>query len=388
MGPQLRAVDDSSVFIRTRLRFAPAPEGAPDCVVQHERALHERALHERTPNERTLSLAPAPEALTVWAVSDGRPSVDDQVMGLAEAVARLAPAHIERKVVRWKNKSFGRRPTWMQFEPHTKLAADADPIEGPWPDLWIAAGRATLPFSLRVKRWSEGHSFVVQAQDPRWSPNRFDAVIPPRHDRVRGKNVIEITGAAHRVTPRALKRAYDHAFETFESLPRPRVGVFVGGGARRFDVSEDRARKLAAEIALAVETEGGSVMLAFAPQTPEPARDIISARLGALPSVIWDGSGEDPRLGFLAAADYVLVSEDQLGVASEAAVTGAPVFVLKIDGYDAGRRRFHEELEKLDVARPFGGQLYRWAYEPLSETDRAAARILRRLRDRENTPAA
>jgi len=48
-----------------------------------------------------------------------------------------------------------------------------------------------------------------------------------------------------------------------------------------------------------------------------------------------------------------------------------------------GRRRFHEELERLEVARPFGGQLYRWTYEPLNETDRAAGRILRRLRDRE-----
>lgn len=362
-------MDDSSVFIRTRLRFAAAPDGG------------------LVPLPQARSLAPAPQPLTIWAVSDGRPSVEDQVLGLAEAIARLAPAHIERKTIRWKDRGFGRRPTWMQIEPQTRLAADADAIAAPWPDLWIAAGRATLPFSLRMKRWSKGETFVVQAQDPRCSPARFDAVVPPRHDRVRGQNVIEITGAAHRVTPRALKGAYDRAFETFESLPRPRVAVFIGGGSRRFDVSEDRARKLAAEIALAVETEGGSVMLAFSPQTPEPARDILTARLGALPSVVWDGTGDDPRLGFLAAADYVLTSEDLLGVASEAAVTGAPVFVVKIDGYDANRRRFHEELEKLDVARPFGGQLYRWAYEPLSETDRAAARILRRFRDRETSPA-
>ena len=285
--------------------------------------------------------------------------------------------------MRWKEKGCtaagrpGCRSSRAPASPPTR-----DPIEPPWPDLWIAAGRATLPFSLRLRRWSEGRTLVVQAQDPRWPAGRFDAVVPPRHDRVRGRNVIEITGAAHRVTPRALKTAYDRAFETFESLPRPRVAVFVGGGSRRFDVSEDRARKLAAEIALAVETEGGSVMLAFSPRTPEPARDIIAARLGALPSVIWDGAGDDPRTGFLAAADYVLVSEDLHGVAGEAAVTGAPVFVLKIDGFDAGRRRFHDELEKLEVARPFGGQLYRWAYEPLNETDRAAQRILRRPRDR------
>ncbi|HWE46614.1 MAG TPA: mitochondrial fission ELM1 family protein [Caulobacteraceae bacterium] len=374
-------MDDSSVFIRARLRFAPATDGATIPVQKGPPFIVADAV---VPFQEERTFATAPQPLTIWAVSDGRPSVDDQVMGLAEAVARLTPAHVERKILRWKDKGFARRPTWMQFEPRGKLA---DPLDGPWPDLWIAAGRATLPFSLRVKTWSQGRSFVVQAQDPRWSPKRFDAVIPPRHDRVRGGNVIEITGQPHRVTALALKRAYDAAYETFESLPRPRVAVLVGGGANRFDVSEDRARKLAAEIALAVETEGGSVMLAFSPDTPEPARDIIARRLASLPSLVWDGAGDDPRVGFLAAADYVLVSEDLLGAASEAAVTGAPVFVLKIDGYDANRRRFHEELEKLDVARPFGGQLYRWAYEPLNETDRAAARILRRLRDRE-TPLA
>jgi mitochondrial fission protein ELM1 len=357
-------VDDSSVFIRTRLSFRPATVEVP-------------AVEPPRP------LAPAPPALSIWAVSDGRPSVQDQALGLAEAIARLTPAHITPKSIRWRDPGFGRKPTWLQFEPRKQLAEGADDFEGPWPDLFIGAGRAALPFALRMKRWSKGATFVVQAQDPRWPPHLFDAVIPPRHDKVRGPNVIEITGAAHRVTPQALKAAYDAAFETFESLPRPRVAVLIGGGTKRFDISPERAQRLAAEIALAVESEGGSVMLAFTPQTPEPARDLLTARLRRLPSVVWDGQGADPHVGFLAAADYVLVSEDAVGLASEAGATGAPVFILKIDGLDLGRRRFHDELEKLDVARPFGGQLYRWSYEPLNETDRAAARILRRYRDRE-----
>jgi mitochondrial fission protein ELM1 len=157
--------------------------------------------------------------------------------------------------------------------------------------------------------------------------------------------------------------------------------VLIGGGARRLDISTERATRLAAEIALAVESEGGSVMLAFSPTTPEPARDVIAARLSKLPSIIWDGCAPDPTLGYLAAADFVLVTEDLVKRACEAASTGAPVFTLKIDGCDLGNRRFQEELQKLDVARPFGGQLYRWSYEQLHETDRAAVRILRRLRD-------
>jgi mitochondrial fission protein ELM1 len=362
-------VDDSSPIIRAKLSFRPAPVAEPAEPVADAAAV------------RLQALGFASEPLTIWAVSDGRPAVDDQVMGLAEAIARLTPAEITRKVVRWKSSAYGRRPTILKMNPRGNLAADVEPFEPPWPDLCIAAGRASLPFSLGIRKWSKRETFVVQVQDPRWPSHMFDAVVAPRHDRVWGSNVIEVTGALHRATPQALQYAYDDAFEELESLPRPRAAVLIGGGGRKFDVSTDRAAKLAAEIALALESDGGSVMLAFSPTTPEPARDVLISRLSKLPSIIWDGRFPDPTLGFLAAADYILVTEDLVKGACEAATTGAPVFVLKIDGVDLGHNRFHDEMEKLDVARPFGGQLYDWAYEPLNETDRAAVRILRRLRD-------
>lgn len=354
-------MDDSGPLTRARLAFRPSADEDSAAKLK--------------------ALGFASEPLTVWAVSDGRPAVEDQVLGLAEAIARLTPATVERRIVKWADPAYGRRPTLFQRNPRRKLAKDVEPIAAPWPDVWLAAGRATLPFSLGMKRWSKGKSFVVQVQDPRWPSRLFDAVVAPRHDRVWGSNVIEVTGTLNRATPFALQSAYDRAFEALESLPRPRTAVLIGGGGRRLDISVERATRLAAEIALAVESEGGSVMLAFAPSTPEPARDAITARLSKLPSLVWDGRPPDPTLGFLAAADYVLVTEDLVKTACEAGSTGAPVFTLRIDGLDLGNQRFHQELQKLDVARPFGGQLYRWDYETLDETDRAAVRVLRRLRD-------
>jgi mitochondrial fission protein ELM1 len=42
-------------------------------------------------------------------------------------------------------------------------------------------------------------------------------------------------------------------------------------------------------------------------------------------------------------------------------------------------RRFHQDLEARGAARPFAGAFDRWSYEPLRETERAAAEVLRRL---------
>ena len=141
----------------------------------------------------------APRPLRIWAVSDGRAGIEAQVVGLAEAVARLKPAHIAVKRIGWK-AGLGHLP-WRLIP---TAARTGDPLGPPWPDIWIAAGRATLPLSTRVLRWSEGKTFVVQTQDPRAPLDRFDLVIPPEHDRLSGPNVFPIVGAPNRVTAERL----------------------------------------------------------------------------------------------------------------------------------------------------------------------------------------
>jgi mitochondrial fission protein ELM1 len=53
-----------------------------------------------------------------------------------------------------------------------------------------------------------------------------------------------------------------------------------------------------------------------------------------------------------------------------------------MDGTSEKFRRFHDELERLDAARPWGGTLYGWDYEPVRDTEKAAAAVLRMFRDR------
>lgn len=317
------------------------------------------------------------EPLEIWAVSDGRAGIENQVLGLAEAVARLVPARISRKHVRYK-PAYDRLPTALKLAPR-RFLADGVAVGPPWPDLWIAAGRATMPLSLRMRGWAGGETFVVQVQDPRWPAHFFDAVVPPRHDKVHGANVVEITGSPHRVTPKKLDTEYELFRDILDPLPHPRVAVLIGGRSKSFDLKPARAERLAAEIAAAVETERGSLLLTFSRRTPDAARSLLTDRLSHLPGVIWDGRPPNPYFAFLAAADYVLVTEDSTNMVTEAASTGAPLFILDMDGQSPKFRRFHEELERLDVARPFGGTLYRWEYPPLRETERAARELLDRM---------
>lgn len=317
--------------------------------------------------------------LTIWAVSDGRAGMANQALGLAEAVARRAPAEIAVRKVRWR-AGFDRLPSalkapWM-------LAPDSDRLGPPWPDLWIAAGRATLPLSRLAQRRSGGRTFVVQCQDPRWRTGRFDLVVAPRHDGIAGPNVLSITGSPNRITPERLAEAAG-AFEArLAPLPPPRVAVLVGGRSHTHDLPEAAAAALADQLAGAIAAVGGSLLLTFSRRTPEAARAAMTARLTGGPGWIWDGTGANPYFAFLHAADAVVVTTDSANMAAEAASTGKPVWIAPLpERRQAGKfARLHADLAERGATRPFAGRLDEsWTYPPLAETDRAAAEILERL---------
>ena len=319
---------------------------------------------------------------SIWAVSDGRSGIETQALGLAEAVARQVadtrrPVDLTVKRVAW-NSWIGRLPSGFNIMPRRWVSPESG-IAPPWPDLWIGAGRASLPLSVRMRRWSEGRTFVVQVQDPRRALRLFDLVIPPKHDRIQGDNVFPITGAPHRVTAERLSQDYEKFRDRLEALPGPRVAVLVGGKSKAFDLTPARAEALATILERALYQEQGSLLMTFSRRTPEAARRILTEKLARRPGMIWDGEGPNPYFAFLAAADFIAVTEDSTNMATEAASTGKPVFILRMDGQSVKMRRFHEDLEARGAARPFGDHFYRWTYEPLAETDRAAAEIVRRM---------
>jgi len=322
-----------------------------------------------------MAKAPPPE-LTIWAVSDGRAGIEAQALGLAEAVARRRPAQIVVKRIGWK-AGLGRLPWWLNPFPQLTLTANR-PVAPPWPDIWIAAGRATLPLSLRMSRWSRGQTLVVQTQDPRTSTGAFDLVVPPAHDELAGPNVFPIAGAPNRLTPERMAGDAARFQGMIEPLPHPRVAVIVGGASRAFDLSAERAAEMGREIAAAVSSAGGSVMVSFTRRTPDMARKALQEALGRLPGVIWDDRGDNPYFAFLGAADAILVTEDSTNLATDAAATGKPVHILRMEGASAKFRKFHEDLQRRGVSRPFSGRLESWSYTPLAETDRAAGELLRR----------
>ena len=317
--------------------------------------------------------------MKIQVVSDGRAGIENQALGLAEAIQRLTPADITIKRIAWR-AAFDKLPTALKIPAMLAPSSDAPfPARGEaWPDLWIATGRATLPLSLAARRLSGGRTFVVQTQDPRLSPTRFDMVVAPAHDRLSGDNVFEIIGSPHRITPERIAEAAPAFAARVAPLPRPRVAVMIGGRSRAFDLTPDHAARLAEQIKTAISAAGGSLMLTFSRRTPQAARAVMTELLSSLPGLIWDGTGDNPLFAFLDAADHILVTEDSANMVAEAASTGKPVHVLAMVALKPPGKfaHLHADLQAHGASRPFKGRLDSWTYEPLAETDRAARAVL------------
>lgn len=316
--------------------------------------------------------APSPDgaaAPLVWVLHDGKAGMASQALGLAEATG-----------FPFIEKSLAVRAPWAYLPPQlwlAPLAAVSDgglPLRPPWPDLVIGCGRNTAAPALAIKKASGGRTVAAQIQDPRMGRGAFDLMVVPEHDRLRGPRVITSKGALNRVTVEKLAAA-SVRFSELATLPRPILGVLIGGSNRSYRLGLGRLGEIADAIAASVRAGGGSVVLTPSRRTGAAGVALLRERLQGLPAAIWDMTGDNPYYAYLAIADAFLVTADSVSMVSEAAATGKPVHIIELNGGDAKFARFHHAMREAGITRPFAGRIESWRYEPLDDTARAGAAL-------------
>ncbi len=315
-----------------------------------------------------------------WVISDGRRGIENQALGLAEAIG--LPFEIKRV-----------RPSWLwriaPAEAYPLLntlcfsqplfASRADMFRPPWPRLLIATGRLSLPYSIAVKRLSRGRTFTVQTQDPRVSPKHFSLVVPPYHDGLHADNVVAIVGAPNRVRLHALRDESISMSRRLAHLPRPLVAVLIGGSSKAHKMSKKWMKRFAESLGELARLNKVGLAITPSRRTGEENISILRQTLSADGAYIWDGEGNNPYFGMLGLADYIVVTSDSTNMATDAAATGKPLYVAHVPGGSRKFRAFHEDLTARGIARPFTGELQYWSYPPLNETQRVANLIRERL---------
>lgn len=320
----------------------------------------------------------------IWVLADDRAGNVGQCLGVAEALAR--PFTV--KSIRYDR--LGRLPNPLRGASLLGVNAESRAVlRAPWPKLVIAAGRRTAPVARWIKR--QCGALLVQIMDPGpGGRGDFDLIAVPRHDgkghdgkRLGGANVLPILGAPHRVTAAKLAEAAAQWRDRFAALPRPWIGLIVGGSTKNRTFTPAMARDLGERAAALAASAGGSVLVTTSRRTGAEAE---AALLAALPEPrfvhSWQAGGDNPYFGFLGLADALVVTGDSVSMACEACATAAPVYLFAPDGLVAPKHaRLHAQLYGQGLVRPLeaGTRLEQWSHPPLNAAQDIAAAILEKL---------
>lgn len=205
----------------------------------------------------------------------------------------------------------------------------SDPLDPPWPDLVITAGRRNEPIARWIKERSGGRSVIVHLGRPWSQVADFDLVITtPQYNVPLLANVLQIDLPLHGVTPERVAMAADKWRARIAALPRPWIAVMVGGDAPPYVFDARMARCLGKEAAALAHRQGGSLLVATSPRTGTASSDALEAAIDVSQHFYrWTPAPEqNPYLGFLGLADQLVVTGDSMSMVAEACATGKPVY--------------------------------------------------------------
>jgi uncharacterized protein len=306
--------------------------------------------------------------LRPWILSEAYAGLQAQALGLAEAAGFTPEVRVLRPHGPW-------RVVPARFWP-APLAIVAESVGGRPPPLSIACGGMGGAVGAALRRRGVP---VVQIQNPRMDPRRFDVIVAARHDEMAGPNVVMTRTALHRVTPDRLGLEAARWRPRFAHLPRPLVAVLIGGSNGRFRLDARVAGHLASSLAAMMRRDRVGLALTPSRRTdPAATRSFVEA-LTPLGGFVWDGNGENPYFGMLALADAIVVTVDSVSMISEAVATAAPVMLAALPGRSRRNGLFTAGLLAEGRVRPFAGRFETWTAQPLDDTPEAAAEVRRRL---------
>jgi len=247
------------------------------------------------------------------------------------------------------------------------------------PVMLMGAGTTGSAAVAALGRLCSHEVFKVALMNPRLPLDRFNAVVAPCHDRLKGSQVISTVLSPHAVTLPQVKKEVERFRAAFAPVPLPRLGVLLGGSAHRFRLNVAFAQKLGRDLRHIHLRTGAGFLLTPSRRTSATSLAALKDALGNTPHFMWDGSGDNPYHAILGASDYLMVTGDSVQMLSEAAATTAPLYVYDAPGLPARLKGFHSLLYQQNLARPFRGYLEAWLRPAVHPNDMLVKALRSRL---------
>lgn len=287
----------------------------------------------------------------IWILADDRAGNVNQLLGIVEALGRP----YERKDIRYNG--WVRLPNFLRGATFIGIASESKKrLAAPYPEVVLSAGRRSFPVALAIKKLSGGKTKIVQLMNPgKLEEKKADLLILPMHDNYKGKakNVMQVLGTPHRVTPEKLATEKKHWAPILKKYPSPRVSLLVGGATKDKEFTLQNATDLVQTVK---NLKPASLLVTTSRRTPA---DIVAYLKKELPEpkffYQFGDKAENPYFGLLSMADTLVVTGDSMSMCSECAGSGIPVVIFAPpEMVGAKHARFHQALYKMGYAVPAG----------------------------------
>ncbi len=326
--------------------------------------------------------------MRAWGITDGSAGMAAQVKSLALALgveADMKTVKIRTPYV-WLPNGFHALFLKPYIFPALVDNAASDTLCAPWPELIITCGRRAAIVAMGLKahitRANTRHPpRFIHIQDPMVDPRNFDVIVAMTHDTIEGRNVIKTRYALHSITAETLAEAGERFKARFAKFPRPYVAVLLGGTTNKYKLTLEGMKAVTHALETMLEQSDCSLLITPSRRTGDMNIAALAGAFAVNPRVyIYYGHEENPYLGLLSLADYIVVSNDSVNMMSEAHATGKPIFLLPLPGHSGTKPvRFSNRLLRDGIAKPLGIPLEPWSYPPSDEMARVAQEVKRLL---------
>ena len=208
----------------------------------------------------------------------------------------------------------------------------------------ISSGSSLISPNIFLKQQNFARNITVMSP-LKFLSRFFDLIITPRHDHLRGSNVISILGTPNLITPRVVETAAKGMREELALKKDLIIGVFIGDG------SYSRFQKLLTEIIRISKRLDAELLLTTSRRTSPPIERLIKQKLTdfslcKLLIIANEKNTDNAVVKILGLSNLVIISADSISMISEAASSGKSVIVVHIGKGKKKKREFLRNLEE------------------------------------------
>ena len=236
----------------------------------------------------------------------------------------------------------------------------------------ISCGRKSVIPSIALKKRLGNQIFNIHIQDPKVSFEHFDLIVSPEHDRLRGENIINTTGAIHYLTKKEIND--NSKYLGIEKDKRKELVAFIIGGPNKYyNYSEKQIHELFNKVKTSFTPDKFKIIVIPSYRTPENILKIAFNTFSINHHVV-KNIDKKAYLSALAISNYIVVTCDSTSMISEAAMTGKPVYIAMMKSFKpTGRfKKFYSQLKDLGITRELEDRVESWSYNSLNEVNRIA----------------